>query len=173
MHKLPLIIILMVLFSCKGNKPLTESTKIKHQTILIEFNNLDYEPFGVLTKRFSPLPIHIKLGIDTFFLENDSLAFYCVKSESNLMTFEYQEENYKVNGEFILPDFYHIKKNIVFDIETYFTKRIVFEPYSQPIRNGEWVIIENKVQKKIDYNIEIDDSQLKNENEPTTKQSRQ
>ena len=160
MKKLLSIIVFVVLLSCQRHKLPSESL-MTSQIILIEFNRVDYEPFGVLTKKLAPSPKRISLGKDTFFLKNDSLELYCIRSKPDLMQFEYKEDNYKLSGEFILPGFYHIKKHLFFDVETYFTNKIVFEPYIQPIRSGEWIIRENGTQRKINYDIEIDDSQLK------------
>jgi hypothetical protein len=166
MKKIALFIALALFFGCKNNKLPPKSTQLKPHSILIEFNQFDYEPFGVLTKNINPFLQRLEYGRDTFSIQNDSFSLYFLRTKLDAASFEYKEDNYKVIGQFVLPNFYHLQSILKTDAETFITNTIKIKPYIQPIRSGEWIIEENGKTKKINYNIVIDESELKREDSP-------
>jgi hypothetical protein len=160
MKNLSVLIFVFLFFACKNSIIFYNKSKIKNQIILLEFNRFEYEPYGILTKKLKPAPQFIEFHRDTFLINNDSTKLLCVK-KNKLLKFLYEESEYKLSGQFILPNYRHIHSQHMFNVETYFTEKIVVKPFIKPVRNGEWVLTEKGVDKKIKYDIKIDESYLR------------
>lgn len=147
----------LLLLGCGRNQFWSKKSSSQNQWIRLEFNRLDNGTFGILTKNVQPLSQIVELKNDSFAIECDSFKFFLTR-KNMFVDFVYIEEGYKSAGQFILPKYYYVASDILFDPETTLTKKITVRPYFEPVRNGDWFFWENNNVKKINYNIEIDDS---------------
>ncbi len=149
----------LLLLGCGRNQFWSKKSSSQNQRIMLEFNRLDNGSFGILTKNVQPFSQIVELKNDSFAIECDSFKVFLTR-KNMFVDFVYIEEGYKSTGRFILPKYYCVASDILFDPETTFTKKITVTPYFDPVRNGDWFFWENNNVKKINYNIDIDDSAL-------------
>jgi hypothetical protein len=74
----------------------------------------------------------------------------------------YRKEEYKVEGQFYIPNFSKIGYKRVINPETFIAETISFYNHKRPIRQDKWLYDNKGIIVTEEYNIIIDDSRVRN-----------
>lgn len=151
------LLLFITLIGCNTTKTGSYKSKNKPLKMILEFNDSRYTEFGIPAKYHSSTDHIIEMKKDTFSLKNDSFSIVLILDKKReKVSFNYNEENYFISGNFVLPEFNKIGYHISIDPVNVIADKVKAYFYKQPIRNGEWVFKENGTVTKEVYNISIE-----------------